>query len=244
MKEKIKISISKPCSEDWKNLKIRSNGRFCGSCQKNVIDFTKMTEAEIASFFKKKPSNTCGRFHPFQLKEMELTNAKNVRSNSILGASLLSVFLAFFSNEAVSQEVSKEKTELHDSSVRSNQRTKNTENYRVKGRVKDYTGESLPGVNIVLKRTTSGTTTDLDGEFIFPLELHTGDILVVSFVGFDTIEHEITNDDLSRGELHITLDSFVGFMGEIAVEGVYQPKHNTLKKVWGLLTNFKESKKY
>jgi hypothetical protein len=54
----------------------------------------------------------------------------------------------------------------------------------VSGRISDDTGESLPGVNVVVKGTTRGTTTDLDGNY--QLTVSGRDQLVYSFVGFES----------------------------------------------------------
>ena len=51
----------------------------------------------------------------------------------------------------------------------------------VSGKVTDDTGEALPGVNVVIKGTTTGTTTDLDGNY--RLSVDEGATLVFSFVG-------------------------------------------------------------
>ena len=70
----------------------------------------------------------------------------------------------------------------------------------VSGRVTDDTGEGLPGVNVVIKDTTLGTTTDLDGNFTLSVE--EGATLVFSFVGFETQEVEVgarTVIDVSLG---------------------------------------------
>ncbi|MEQ9403067.1 MAG: TonB-dependent receptor [Cyclobacteriaceae bacterium] len=56
----------------------------------------------------------------------------------------------------------------------------------VTGTITDEDGEGLPGVNVVIKNTTTGTTTDIDGNF--RLNVNDGDILVFSFVGFQTQE--------------------------------------------------------
>ena len=40
-------SIPNPCSEDWNTMTPDDNGRFCGSCQKVVIDFTTYSTHEI-----------------------------------------------------------------------------------------------------------------------------------------------------------------------------------------------------
>jgi hypothetical protein len=68
MAKKIRLSIPKPCHEDWDQMHPVEKGRFCDSCQKKVVDFSEMSDREIAQFFKK-PSNesTCGRFMQDQL---------------------------------------------------------------------------------------------------------------------------------------------------------------------------------
>ncbi|MEQ8629348.1 SusC/RagA family TonB-linked outer membrane protein [Ekhidna sp.] len=56
----------------------------------------------------------------------------------------------------------------------------------VSGKVTDDAGEALPGVNVVIKGTTTGVTTDLDGNYRISVE--DGATLVFSYVGFDTQE--------------------------------------------------------
>ncbi|GAB4246459.1 MAG: TonB-dependent receptor [Ekhidna sp.] len=56
----------------------------------------------------------------------------------------------------------------------------------VSGKVVDDTGEALPGVNVVIKGTTTGVTTDLDGNYQISVE--DGATLVFSYVGFETQE--------------------------------------------------------
>jgi len=42
-------------------------GRFCATCQKTVIDFTVMTDADILDIFRNSETIPCGRFFPEQL---------------------------------------------------------------------------------------------------------------------------------------------------------------------------------
>ena len=56
----------------------------------------------------------------------------------------------------------------------------------VSGKVTDDSGDGLPGVNVVIKGTTTGTTTDLDGNY--RVTVNDDDVLVFSFVGFETQE--------------------------------------------------------
>jgi len=54
----------------------------------------------------------------------------------------------------------------------------------IKGIVKDETGLALPGVTILIKGTTTGTQTDVNGKFA--LNANPGDVLVISYVGYLT----------------------------------------------------------
>ncbi|WP_425392623.1 SusC/RagA family TonB-linked outer membrane protein [Ekhidna sp.] len=56
----------------------------------------------------------------------------------------------------------------------------------VSGTVTDDEGVSLPGVNVVIKGTTTGVTTDIDGNY--RLQVNDGDVLVFSYVGFEPQE--------------------------------------------------------
>lgn len=56
----------------------------------------------------------------------------------------------------------------------------------VTGVVKDNMGEAVIGANVVVKGTTNGTITDFDGNFT--LTANKGDIIVISFIGYQPQE--------------------------------------------------------
>ncbi len=58
----------------------------------------------------------------------------------------------------------------------------------IKGKVTDEsTGQTIPGVSVMLKGTTRGTITDMDGNYTIPVT-STNDVLVFSFMGYTTKE--------------------------------------------------------
>jgi len=65
------------------------------------------------------------------------------------------------------------------------------QNVQITGTVLDETDLPLPGVTILLKGTTTGTTTDLDGKF--SLSASREGVLIFSFIGYDPVEMEIGN---------------------------------------------------
>lgn len=62
---------------------------------------------------------------------------------------------------------------------------------KVTGSVTDVKGEPLLGVNVVVKGTTNGTITDLDGNFT--LEVEPNSILEISYIGYITQQVPVTS---------------------------------------------------
>ena len=90
----------------------------------------------------------------------------------------------------------------------------------VSGKVISNDGETLAGVNILIKGTTTGTVTDSDGNF--RLQIPNNDVtLVFSFIGF--LQEEVVVGNQST--INITLTSSLETLGEIVVIG-----YGTVKK--------------
>jgi len=84
----------------------------------------------------------------------------------------------------------------------------------VSGRVVDAKGGGLPGVSVVVKGTTTGTSTDAEGNFT--LQAPEGSTLTFSFVGY--VRQEVAVAD-AGGNLTITLREDVQALGEVVVVG-------------------------
>jgi len=88
----------------------------------------------------------------------------------------------------------------------------------VEGTVTDATtGEPLPGVNIVIEGTTTGTTTAGDGSYSISVD-SPGTVLVFTFIGYMTQSIAITMDHINDG-LDIVLDDDVALLDEMIVVG-------------------------
>lgn len=62
------IHIKNPCDANWQEMTPAQSGKFCGACEKVVVDFSKMNDAEIKNYFVTyKEQKTCGRFLDSQL---------------------------------------------------------------------------------------------------------------------------------------------------------------------------------
>jgi hypothetical protein len=62
------IKIEKPCHEDWSKMTSEAQGKFCNACEKSVVDFSMMSDAQILHYFSQpKTQKVCGRFNADQL---------------------------------------------------------------------------------------------------------------------------------------------------------------------------------
>ena len=81
----------------------------------------------------------------------------------------------------------------------------------IAGNVTDEAGEPVIGATVVVKGTTDGTITDLDGNF--KLSVEEGKTLIISYIGFE--DAEVT----AAQNLRITLKEEVSELDEIVVTG-------------------------
>ena len=91
MDQQYRFSIPKPCHEDWNKMHPKDKGKFCNSCAKTVIDFSKMSQTEVQDFMNAhKGQSICGRFNQEQLRSINIQipfqnlNFKSFRSSFII----------------------------------------------------------------------------------------------------------------------------------------------------------------
>lgn len=84
-------------------------------------------------------------------------------------------------------------------------------------------GTTLPGVNVLLKGTTRGTVTDIDGQYSLNVPA-TGGTLVYTFIGFVTVEIPVGN----QSEINIDMVGDMQSLQEVVVIGYGEQKKATL----------------
>lgn len=82
------------------------------------------------------------------------------------------------------------------------------------GRITEKSGEPLLGVNVYIKGTYDGATTDLDGRFSFVTEETDSLVLIASFVGFHEYELPIESKDQ---ELNIILKEEISVLNAVVI---------------------------
>lgn len=83
----------------------------------------------------------------------------------------------------------------------------------ISGAVTDEAGVPLPGASVLIQGTTTGTQTDFDGNFT--IEAAPGDVLVISYLGFDTQEFTLGN----ATQIQISLSQGSSALDEVVVVG-------------------------
>ena len=103
----------------------------------------------------------------------------------------------------------------------------------VTGKIIDDLGEPVVGANVVVKGTTVGAISDLDGNFSVNVKDLKKGILVVSFVGYNTHEEALKG----RTKVGIKLESSVTNLGEVVAIGYGT---QTRRQITGSVANVSE----
>ncbi len=85
---------------------------------------------------------------------------------------------------------------------------------QITGKVTDTNGEALPGVSIIIKGTTTGSITDMDGNYSLAIQ-NDGSVLVYSFIGFKTQEIEASGKSI----INVVMQEDVTDLDEVVVVG-------------------------
>ncbi|TLV03940.1 SusC/RagA family TonB-linked outer membrane protein [Dyadobacter luticola] len=93
----------------------------------------------------------------------------------------------------------------------------------IKGKVADKKGEGLPGVNVIIKGSERGTTTDVNGTFSIDVPGESA-ILIFSYVGYVTAELNVG----SKSQIDVVLQEDSKSLDELVVIGYGTAKKSDL----------------
>lgn len=226
MKQSFQLNIDNPCHEQWESFIPTASGGFCASCQKNVIDFSQMSESQLVAFFRDRlnsSQNLCGRFREDQLRKNynieEWFPAWSIQNNEVQYEIPVAVI-----NQKKYKQAIRLPLVRHIQVVRNMAAAVLTflcieegigQSRVVAGQVIDAEGKDvLPGVSISIKGTKRGTVSDANGNY--KIEASDNDILVFSSIGYKEVKEKIVEvKDLVKMEI----DSEGVTLGEVAVTG-------------------------
>lgn len=119
------------------------------------------------------------------------------------------------------QVVNVQAVSAKDSFNESNEETMQSEK-KVSGKVVDDQGFPVPGASVVIKGTTTGTITDIDGNYVITSEV--GSVLIFSFIGMETQEVEVGDKSI------VNITFFISSIGleEVVAVGYGMQKKSTM----------------
>ncbi len=213
------ISIPKPCTQNWADMDIAAQGRFCQSCQKTVTDFTKLSNEQILASLTVS-GNTCGRITAMQLRTLNASiltpePAQFSWRKFSIAAVVVSV-LSLFRAEA--KVITPKTTQYQAFEFKKTGIIANVidDQRIVTGKVMDENNEPLPGATIRIKGTYQGATTAADGSFSIKVPLDKKVKLEILFIGFETKEVKIKRHD-TPDKLNLKLKMSLQMLGGMGV---------------------------
>ena len=102
----------------------------------------------------------------------------------------------------------------------------------IKGKVLDAKGEPIIGASVIIKGTIKGAVTDYDGNYTLE-GVSNSDIIVVSYIGYETREFPVGSSNLSA----ITLKEDNKLLEEVVVIGYGKTRKTDLSSAVGIIAN-------
>ncbi|MFD2785659.1 carboxypeptidase regulatory-like domain-containing protein [Hymenobacter rubripertinctus] len=160
------FSVPEPCPQPWSAMTPTAAGRFCGSCQHEVVDFSAMTKGEVRAWLARPDAGrVCGFFRAGQFAPPPA--APRWRRWLLTGLALLSLKPLLTSCQTAKPDPNTATASIEQTdelaSAPQGQVT-------IRGRVlDDSTGRAVAGAEIFLADTPYGAVTDEQGNFLFTM---------------------------------------------------------------------------
>jgi hypothetical protein len=200
MSNKISLTIPTPCHENWDNMTPVEKGRFCGSCQTQVVDFSNMTDLELVQFFKKPSTGSvCGRFMTGQLhREIEISKKRTPWLRYFFQMALPALFISKTSGQNKSDKETLPVNDTTKMKVTNDNRILGlvlptifldrsdtaiiespvTKSRIIKGRVTDEKENIIPFATVTEINSGASVMANEKGEFLLSLKNSLGNLLV------------------------------------------------------------------
>lgn len=231
----LNLSKVQRCDQVWDVMPVIPGGRLCRQCTKRIVDFTRMSAAEIAMVHMQSREPVCGMYREAQLRVPDHpAREQGVWRMHPAAFSLVSMLL-LEPTVSLAQDVTTEQAAPKADVVEHPDGTPPApasamDPMVVRGTVTDQ-GEPVPFVVVMVKGTKQGTTTDLDGRFALDLTdlASTGErvVLVMQYIGRTEMELEV---DLER-PAHVAFKVEAGVVDLTSFSVTYErpPLH---KRIW------------
>ena len=221
MRQQTSIYIPKPCHEDWNKMTPTQQGKFCASCNKQIVDFSLMTDNQLLNFLSHQPGKLCGRFDAEQLQR-PLVETRIEKKKSWWMALMMPLLFLFERSSGQTTCISKSDTTVETEISKRIVLGKIAANslMQIKGRVIDENNEPVQFATIRQHGTIKAVVTDSLGDFSISLNPNDKKVLLnISCIGFQSLDKEF-NVEIQK-ELIINLKTEIETLGEVVVVGYY-----------------------
>ncbi len=218
------IKIPKKCNQSWDNMSPTIGGKFCSTCNLEVIDFTDWKTEDIISYVQRSTGKVCGRLSSTQSAPNYRVQFSHTQKLSRFGFGLALSGLLFTQSALAESHITDTATVhlQHQQSLK--------DSITIQGVVTDQSNRPLAHVVIRNPYTNQSFKTDEEGRFAFKF-LNSKNFkslpLSVHFIGFETkdIKH-----DLSKNEnIKIKLEEYYSEMGEVIIEPMRRKPRTDVK---------------
>jgi hypothetical protein len=229
------LSIPQPCDERWDAMTPSEKGRFCGSCQKQVVDFSGLSDREVIQLIEQTSGKVCGRLHSSQVSRVFLIQEQQSNYPSKFSKLLLGLFWFIFggqyessakSNTAFKEGLVNEWAEK--SFERNSKENQDNPSDVIRGQVFNaHSKKPIAYATIqVGQDSLLRTQTDSLGYFMLklpPERLSMVNTITVEHDGYQQFETRVTGDAISNGffvkiALEESFSLFDGLVGTIIIE--------------------------
>lgn len=221
------LQIQDPCHESWDGMTASEKGKFCGACQKEVIDFTGMSDEALFRFFNKPSSGSvCGRFSRLQLNQ-PLIPAPGKRSPPWWRRAAALLFPALLLGcDAATQGKVLPATEQHpspsqDSLPAVKGKVVHTPVYTISGRVMSKAGEPVPGAVIRIAGTSVATAANDEGFYSIDIRHAPGRVAItIEAIGYEKCSKKIKLGKRyhQSADIRLNMDMEAIALGEIIIK--------------------------
>ncbi|TCD10512.1 hypothetical protein EZ449_09195 [Pedobacter frigidisoli] len=243
MKQQYILNIENHCQKaQWATRSKTENGKFCTQCATNVVDFAKLTDAEVIQFIENNQGRICGKLTAPQMNRLMAVQQQNssFQFNKILAGLLLlgiaeSSFAANNNNLIKPEIVTSPNEKIISPFVPGNNKPIDTDTLKksISGKLVNHSNEIVAKDTIVVKGTEISTVTDTLGQFMLEIPANfMADTIILVTKGYGwegDLETRIFKKDLPITDLIIKKE------GEIVGEISYKVKRKWWqfwKKKW------------
>jgi hypothetical protein len=221
----IKIKIAEPCRENWDKMLEEERGRFCLSCQKAVVDFSRMTSQDIIHYFEQNAGKkVCGRIAVHQ-HDSPISNYTKVITpwfNRYVAGFLMA--LGFYNPSKAQTTNTVTERHMIKGDVAVTPASLSNKKLIINGRVLDHsTKKPIKGAIVSIDGSDIKVTTNKNGAYAItvPQRLQTSALqLVISYPGYN--DEVVSTIDQTKETVSVVtklMQDIPGhMMGDISIE--------------------------